>query len=202
MVGYVFRDREGYWVGCTEEERTTPENSAIGTVRMRRRLDVPRDATRAEAEREFRRLVAGEGGRRMDGDDYTLPVEAVMREERNRAYPLPLRAEDRRALFREWCRLNPHALGQMEAAAILIDARGMRVSTKYLIERQRYEGTAKLVGVPFVDSEGEEHCYAINNSDTSLLARWLLERHPGMRIEKRRSMFDREDGDDEAQEGD
>lgn len=62
MVGYVFRDREGHWVGCTEEERTTPENSAIGTVRMRRRLDVSIYATRAEAEREFRRLVAGEGG--------------------------------------------------------------------------------------------------------------------------------------------
>lgn len=138
----------------------------------------------------------------MDGDDYTLPVEAVARAERMATYPLPLRAEDRRALFREWCRLNPQALGQMEAVAILIDAHGMRVSTKYLIERQRYEGTAMLVGVPFVDSEGAEHCYAINNSDTSLLARWLLERHPKMRIETRRSMFDRKDEKDEAQEGD
>lgn len=50
-----------------------------------------------------------------------------------------------------------------------------------------------LTGVPFVDGEGAEHTYKINNSDSSLLARWLLGRHPGMRIELRESMFDEEE---------
>ena len=126
----------------------------------------------------------------MDFDDLTAPVEAVVREERRMRLPLPLRARDRRALFEEWCRLNPRALREIELAARSIDARGLRVSTKYLIERQRYEGTARLVPVPFVDGAGSEHAYRINNSDSSLLARWLLERNPGMRIELRRSMFD------------
>lgn len=138
----------------------------------------------------------------MDGNDYTLPIEAVARAERMATYPVPLKTADRRHLFREWCRLNPEALRQMEIAAVAIDGRGMRVSTKYLIERQRYEGTARLVGVPFYDEQGNEHVYAINNSDTSLLARWLLERHLQMRIETRKSMFDRKDEDDEAQGSD
>lgn len=50
----------------------------------------------------------------------------------------------------------------------------------------------KLVGVPFFDDSGVEHTYGINNSDSSLLARWLLERNPEMRIELRQSMFDKE----------
>jgi hypothetical protein len=72
----------------------------------------------------------------------------------------------------------------------------LRVSTKYLIEKQRYEGTTKLVGVPFVDDQGNEHTYGINNSDSSLLARWLLERNPKLRIELRTSMFDKEKKDE------
>ena len=48
-------------------------------------------------------------------------------------------------------RENPKALREIELTALAIDARGLRVSTKYLIEKQRYEGTTKLVGVPFVD---------------------------------------------------
>lgn len=82
---------------------------------------------------------------------------------------------------------------EIELTALAIDARGMRVSTKYLIEKQRYEGTSGLTGVPFLDGEGAEHTYKINNSDSSLLARWLLGRHPGMRIELRESMFDEEE---------
>lgn len=134
----------------------------------------------------------------MDADDYTRPLEAVMREERARVYPVPLKVADRRYLFREWCEENPRALRDIELTALAIDARGMRVSTKYLIEKQRYEGSVKLVGVPFTDDRGNGHVYGINNSDSSLLARWLLERHPGMRVETRRSMFDKEEKEDEA----
>lgn len=132
----------------------------------------------------------------MDTDDFTQPLEKVMREERRHVYPVPLKAADRRALFNRWCELNPKALREIELTALAIDARGLRVSTKYLIEKQRYEGRAKLVGVPFFDNSGVEHAYCINNSDSSLLARWLLERNPGMRIELRKSMFDKETNDE------
>lgn len=128
----------------------------------------------------------------MDTDDFTQPLEKVMRDERRHVYPMPLKAADRRALFNRWCELNPKALREIELTALAINVRGLRVSTKYLIEKQRYEGRVKLVGVPFFDDSGVEHTYGINNSDSSLLARWLLERHPSMRIELRKSMFDKE----------
>lgn len=137
-------------------------------------------------------MAAREGGS-VDVDDYAQPLEAVARSERRHVCPLPLRVADRRALFGEWLEANPRAVREIELTALAIDARGMRVSTKYLIEKQRYEGTSGLTGVPFVDGEGAEHTYKINNSDSSLLARWLLGRHPGMRIELRESMFDEEE---------
>lgn len=102
----------------------------------------------------------------------------------------PLSAGDRREMFSLWCEANPEALFEMEMAAVIIAGSGRRVSAKYLVERQRYEGSARLVAVPFADASGERHEYAINNSDTPLLARWLLSRHPGMDVEVRRSMFD------------
>ena len=134
----------------------------------------------------------------VDYEDFTQSLEKVVREERNRVYPMPLKTEDRKYLFAEWCRLNPRALREIELTALAIDARGMRVSTKYLIEKQRYEGRFKLVGVPFVDDQGTEHVYGINNSDSSLLARWLLKRNPDMNIELRTSMFDKKEKKDEA----
>lgn len=126
----------------------------------------------------------------MNVDDYTQPLEAVIG--RERSYSYPLRPDERRELFAEWCRLNPDALRVIELTAIAIDARGMRVSTKYLIEKQRYEGRVKLVGVPFRDSHGYEHVFGINNTDSALLARWLLERNPDMNLQTRKSMFDKE----------
>lgn len=128
----------------------------------------------------------------MNTDDLTQPLEAVMRAERDHVYPMPLKVADRKNLFAEWCERNQKALRLIELTALAIDKRGLRVSTKYLIEKQRYEGTVKLVGVPFLDDQGIEHTYGINNSDSSLLARWLLERNPDMRIELRQSMFDKE----------
>ena len=76
----------------------------------------------------------------IDMEDYTQSVDDVVRAERLATYPLPLKVEDRRRLFDEWCGLNPDVLDEMELAALNIDARGLRVSAKYLTERQRYEG--------------------------------------------------------------
>lgn len=87
----------------------------------------------------------------MDVDDYTQPLESVMRQEQLAMYPVPLKLQDRQELFKLWCELNPRALRQIELTALAIDQRGIRVSAKYLIEKQRYEGAVKLVGVPFVD---------------------------------------------------
>ena len=125
----------------------------------------------------------------MDADDYTQPLEAVMREER-KPRPWPLRARDVAELFEEWVRVNPDAMREIELTALAIDARGIRVSTKYLIEKQRYEGGARLNPVPFFDYQGNRHAYGVSNSITPLLARWLLRRHPEMNIETKKSMFD------------
>lgn len=128
----------------------------------------------------------------MDVEDYTQPVGSVMHQERMAVYSVPLKLKDRQELFETWCKLNPQALRQIELTALAIDQRGLRVSTKYLIEKQRYEGTCELVGVPFHDGNGLEHVYAINNTDTPLLSRWLLEQHPDLNIELRKSIYDKE----------
>lgn len=126
----------------------------------------------------------------MDLDDYTQTVGSVISAEHAGTYGIPLDADDYRDLFEKWCAANERALHDIELTALSIDARGLRVSTKYLIEKQRYEGRMRLVGIPYTDQFGEEHVYSINNTVTPLLARWLLSRHPDMRIECRKSMFD------------
>lgn len=126
----------------------------------------------------------------MNVDDYTQPVEAVVAQERAAIYPVPLKARSYVELFTSWLQANKKAAREMECIALAINARGLKVSTKYLIERQRYEGRSRLVAVPYVDQYGTEHAYSINNTVTPLLARWLLAQHPEMRIEKRKSMFD------------
>ena len=87
-------------------------------------------------------------------------------------------------------RRNPGAIQMLECWALAIDCRGVRVSTKYLAEKLRYEWPHKTHGVPFVDAHGKKRVYSVNNSDTSVLARWLLRRHPDMKIETRRSELD------------
>lgn len=136
---------------------------------------------------------------KLDTEDYTQPLEDVAKAERDYWMPLPLKVEDRRKLFEKWCKLNPKALGEMEQAALAIDVRGMRVSAKYLIERQRYEGSFRLVSVPFYDGNGVRREYGINNTDTPLMARWLLERHPDMNIETRKSVYGDKEAASEAQ---
>lgn len=129
----------------------------------------------------------------MNTDDYTQTVEAVMAQERSFVFPVPLKAESYRELFNEWLRVNPKAAHEIELTALAIHRRGLRVSTKYLIERTRYESAYRLVPVPYTDQYGAEHRYSINNTVTPLLARWLLDMHPDLRIEVRKSMFDRKD---------
>ena len=126
----------------------------------------------------------------MNTDDYTQPVEAVIAQERAGVFPVPLKAKSYSALFAAWVKANPKVMHELEMVALGINQRGLKVSTKYLIERQRYEGRTRIVSVPYVDQYGVEHAYSINNTVTPLLARWLLERHPEMRIETRKSMFD------------
>lgn len=128
----------------------------------------------------------------MDVDNYDKPLESVIAAERKRR-PYPLRAQDHKDLFEEFARLNPGAMREIELTALSIDSRGMRVSTKYLIERQRYEGHVRINPVPYEDTDGTARVYSINNNITPLLARWLLERHPDMRIETRKSFLDKEE---------
>jgi len=105
---------------------------------------------------------------------------------RRLVYPMPLTIEDRADLFEEWVEANPAALEEMEQAALAIAYSGQRVSAKYLVERQRYEGRAKLHPVPFLDVYGNAHEYGINNSDTPELARFLKAKYPWMDIQLRR----------------
>lgn len=132
----------------------------------------------------------------MNTDDYTQPVEAVIAQERAAIYPVPLKAKSYSELFTSWVEVNPDVMHEMEMVALSIDTRGMRVSTKYLIERMRYESRKSVVKVPFIDQYGVTHEYVINNTVTPLIGRWLLERHPEMRIEIRKSMFDELDRKD------
>lgn len=127
----------------------------------------------------------------MDTDDYTQPLERVMHEEcMPRA--IPLKASDYEELFNQWMDKNPQAMREIEYTALAINARGMRVSTKYLIEKQRYEGRARLNPVSFYDGKGNKHTFSVNNIITPLLARWLLKRHPDMNIVIHKSIFDKE----------
>lgn len=136
----------------------------------------------------------------MDIDNMARPLEEVVREEKLATYSLPLKIRDRQELFEQWCRLNPRTLRDIELTALAISQRGLRVSTKYLIEKQRYEGDHKIVGVPFVDGYGNTHVYAINNTDTPLLSRWLLELHPELNIELRKSIYDAKEVSDASQD--
>lgn len=122
---------------------------------------------------------------------YDATVGELVYRERTASYPLPLRDQDRKALFSEWVSKNGEAVRWMESKAVALELRGEKVSSKYLFEAVRYETEIELVPVPFLDGQGVEHEYGANNSDTALFARWLLERHPGMNIETRRSPYDR-----------
>lgn len=104
---------------------------------------------------------------------------------------LPLSTESRWKLFEMWCDANPDTLAAIEMKALsLVMCGHRRISTQYLVEYARYDLPYKNVGVPFLDNNGKEHVYRINNNDCAALGRLLKERHPNMPIELRRSMLD------------
>lgn len=106
-------------------------------------------------------------------------------------YRCPLSVRDRRELFAEWCERNPRMLAAIEAKALGLAAAGhRRISTQYLVEWARYELPIKAEPVPFEDEDGNLRRYGVNNSDCAALARWLLEQHPELPIECRRSALD------------
>ncbi len=126
----------------------------------------------------------------LDTDDYTQTLGHVVKTEMAYVMPLPLKVSDRRRLFERWCELNPDALEFIEQKALDYDVRGLHVGVKHIAECLRFDSGIKLVGVRFWDGNGQTHEYCVNNSDTSLIARWLLGRYPEMDIETRKSMFD------------
>lgn len=82
--------------------------------------------------------------------------------------------------------MNPEAWRYIENMALNLYRRGhKRVSTKFLIEACRYLWPHKTRGIPFVDQNGKSRVYGINNSDTPVMARVLLELHPELPIETR-----------------
>lgn len=106
-------------------------------------------------------------------------------------YPMPLSPEDQEDLYQQWKTLNPMQVEEIEQAALYINSLGKRVSTKYLVEKQRYESLTPIVGVPFTDIYGNVHEFKINNTHTPLIARDLLEKYPFLNIETRTSGHDK-----------
>lgn len=109
-------------------------------------------------------------------------------------HDVPISATSRAVLFAEWCRRNPGPLAEIDHWALELYRHGRVVSTKYLVEKQRYEGVERAEGVPFVDQHGRVHCYAINNNDTPLLARRLLDKYPRMDVRTRRTSYESAEG--------
>lgn len=109
-------------------------------------------------------------------------------------HDVPISATSRAVLFAEWCRRNPGPLAEIDHWALELYRHGRVVSAKYLIEKQRYEGTERAVGVQFFDQNGGEHYYAINNNDTPLLARRLLDKYPRMDVRTRRTSYESVEG--------
>lgn len=98
----------------------------------------------------------------------------------------PLQESDRRTLFDQWRDLNPMAWSYIVETAIALKTRGhKRISTKFLVEACRYLWPHKTVGVPFTDQNGKVRKYNINNNDTAIMARVLLEMYPDLPIETR-----------------
>ena len=106
-------------------------------------------------------------------------------------YRCPLSVTDRRTLFAEWCELNGEMLSRIEQKALQLAAMGhRRISVQYLVEWARYELPVRAVAVPYEDERGNIRRYGVNNTDVAALARWLLDHHPELPIECRRSVLD------------
>jgi hypothetical protein len=81
--------------------------------------------------------------------------------------------------FARWAKDNPDVLAEFERRAIRLHESGQRrIGVKQIAEVIRYYAA--------VESRGDR--FKVNNSYTSLLARWLIHRHPELAdaIETRR----------------
>jgi hypothetical protein len=125
----------------------------------------------------------------IDVEDYTQSVGSVMNAEKRYRYPLDPGAV--RELWMMWKQRNPEAMEYIEHQARSVSWTSGRVSAKYLVEKLRYESGIKLNAVPFVDEDGNERRYGISNTLTHFIGVWLKERHPELKIEVKKSRFDR-----------
>lgn len=65
MRAQLGRDAAGFWCAYVEvSEAHRPDSTATGTVRVRHTLPVPFTASRAEAEKAFRRFMSQESRKR------------------------------------------------------------------------------------------------------------------------------------------
>lgn len=124
----------------------------------------------------------------MKTDDYTQDLLKVMAAERT--YSVPLETEERRHLFSLWIEANPDAVAEMEDWALGISGKGEPVAVQRLFERERWDGEAAIVPVPYTDRNGRPHRYSLNHNDRALFGRWLQAKHPDMRVRTRKSRFD------------
>ena len=65
----------------------------------------------------------------MDVDDYTQPLESVMRQEQLAMYPVPLKLQDRQELFKLWCELNPRARRRLSECGSTYLRRGIQTAS-------------------------------------------------------------------------
>lgn len=108
----------------------------------------------------------------------------------NRRYEYPLSPESVIDLWQEWKNKNPLAMHWFYTQARGFYYRGARVSSKYLIEKLRYESGLRIESVPFIDNYGVLHTFGISNTLTPFIGRWLKGRIPELDIQLNKSRFD------------
>lgn len=99
-------------------------------------------------------------------EDYTLPLEQVVRAEREAKSPATVLDA-----FIVWAGANPDAMAAMYGKAVELASRGKRVSSKYLVEWLRYDSDVALKDNP----EAE---WKVPNEFTPLIARAIVKRYP------------------------
>lgn len=98
--------------------------------------------------------------------------------------------EEMRGLFAEWCRANDEALYYVLSQANYLASRGRTFSSKYLLEKMRYETDMQLVRIVYIDAHGAEHYLKLSNDLTHFLGKLIKELLPHARITVKKSRFD------------
>lgn len=107
-----------------------------------------------------------------------------------KTYHKPLLKDELRDLWEEWKKRNPQAVSWLYNEAKASYWYGKRVSSKYLIEKLRYESGIDINPVIYFDQKGNEHKYAISNDLTHFIAVWLKDLMPSLDIVIKYSRFD------------